>query len=135
VKTAFPNHQWEHEKFIGNKGSNPRQALQSLAQRIIRGLFPSMDIQSNVRSVLPSLEIDIFIPQIKLGFEYNESHHYFTSHYGKLTLLEYQEKDQRKKERMREKGITLITIPFWWDFKQERYIVAHLLVSSADCDC
>jgi len=45
------------------------------------------------------LEIDIYLPELHLGFEYQEQHHYFTSHYGTTTLAEYQERHKRKKER------------------------------------
>ena len=76
VKAAFPQHQWDHDKFV-----QPRRAIftpQTFLQRILRSLFgDDLLIRSNVRDQFgggprkgPSLEIDIFLPTLRLGFEY-----------------------------------------------------------------
>lgn len=74
VRTGIPHHNWDHEKFA----LGPSFAPQSYLQRIVRSMFPpGTKLLRNVRSghgiVGPSgspLEIDIFLPDHKLGFEY-----------------------------------------------------------------
>lgn len=46
-----------------------------------------------------------------------EQHHYFESTYAKtMTLKQIKERDKMKMQQAQEKGITLICVPFWWDF-------------------
>lgn len=74
------------------------------------------------------LELDLYLPSIKLAFEYHvrssratcaltygtqEKHHYISSSYTSLERI--QQSDQKKQHLAAEKGITLITIPCWWD--------------------
>lgn len=54
-------------------------------------------------------------------FTYEQDpHHYFQSNYGVFTLSEYQSRDVEKHKLASEKGITLIDIPFWWEWDAER---------------
>jgi len=55
-----------------------------------------------------------------LTISYQERHHYITSDYTYDTLERISERDKTKRDLAREKGITLITIPCWWDGKIER---------------
>jgi hypothetical protein len=53
-----------------------------------------------------------------LAFEYQGKHHYVDVYqYGSQWL--YKERDDYKKMACAEKGITVIEIPFYWDFEQE----------------
>jgi len=87
------------------------------------------------------LEIDVYIPSLKLGFEYQvkdkycicfffaylffflgkERHHFMTSEYTYQPVEKYMKLDALKHEIAQAKGITLITVPFWWDGKPTRY--------------
>ena len=76
VTTLYPQHEWDHAKFSPPTGKT--FGPQIFLQRIIRTLFPEpMIILTNVRS-LPivgsstnvNLEVDIYLPELKLGFEY-----------------------------------------------------------------
>jgi hypothetical protein len=56
----------------------------------------------------------IFIPELSLAFEYQGVGHYFsTSTFG--SAFNRQKHDQLKKMHAMQLGITLISIPFWWD--------------------
>lgn len=60
------------------------------------------------------MELDIFIPQLSLAFEYQGEHHFHsTPRFGQED--EYQERDKEKLELCAKNGITLIRVPFWWD--------------------
>ena len=86
------------------------------------------------------------MPSLHLGFEYQvaprdccptenllfflqDKHHYVSSLVFSVTLQAAKERDDLKKELMRAKGITLITVPCWWDGKRNRY--CHLSLSPA----
>lgn len=56
-----------------------------------------------------------------LGFEFHEQHHYFEGQYSQLlSLTEIQKRDASKVTQAKNTGITLIPVPFWWDYKKER---------------
>jgi hypothetical protein len=55
-----------------------------------------------------------FIPSLSLAFEYQgESHYFSTITYG--SSLKRQQMDEIKKDITSKIGITLISIPFWWN--------------------
>eukprot|EP00026_Physarum_polycephalum_P003067 Phypoly_transcript_03076.p1 GENE.Phypoly_transcript_03076~~Phypoly_transcript_03076.p1 ORF type:complete len:846 (+),score=126.53 Phypoly_transcript_03076:232-2538(+) len=94
-----------------------------MARALRSVLPPGVKMEHNLRVghglvgvVGDPLEIDVYLPDYKLGFEYQDPHHYFQSRYGKATLEEYQKRDKMKREQAEEQGITLIDIPFWWDW-------------------
>lgn len=62
--------------------------------------------------------MDIFIPDKYLAFEYQGEHHYIDL-YGLGNRWERKERDDEKRTLCLEKGITLVEVPYWWDFKKE----------------
>lgn len=40
-----------------------------------------------------------------------------------MSLAEIQERDRKKIAQAEKLSITLIRIPFWWDFREDRYIL------------
>ena len=66
------------------------------------------------------MELDIYIPSLNLAFEYQDIHHYRGTQYVYQPLESFKQRDQQKKELAKEKGITLVVIPCWWDGKPER---------------
>jgi hypothetical protein len=59
------------------------------------------------------LILEIFLPNLSLAFEYQGQHHYFTNYFGSSSVN--QRRDQSKRKFASQLGITLISIPFWWD--------------------
>src|SRR5690242_14852154 len=71
------------------------------------------------------MELDIYLPKLRIAFEYQGEHHYITTAmYG--TPDQQQLRDQQKLEACEANGITLvrcciavtnnqIPVPFWWD--------------------
>jgi hypothetical protein len=76
LKLLYPNHNWKPELFASIRGKKASQRWLSLR---VKDLFPSMeiledylilDLQGN------KVEIDVYIPSLKLGFEYQGEQHY-----------------------------------------------------------
>lgn len=85
----------------------------SYGERLLRGFikkcFPNTEILNNYRGagiINPDtsqpLEIDIYLPKIKLGFEFNGKQH--------MTDEAQKHRDKIKRQQCIEKGIVLITI-------------------------
>lgn len=124
--TLYPDHKWDIAKFIQTKG---KYGPQTFLERVVRSFFPDEEIRRNTKEasgIVSSkgtfLEVDIFLPRLHLGFEYQDPHHYFHSTYGAHTLAEYQSRDAEKHRQAKEKGLTIINVPFWWDWNPESLI-------------
>ncbi|PNZ25316.1 phage protein [Staphylococcus petrasii] len=83
--------------------------------KIIEGIFHEYQCKRHYRpDWLQGLEIDIYIPELKLGFEYNGIQHYeAVEHWGGETqFLKQQRYDQIKQNLCEENNIKLITIKY-----------------------
>lgn len=67
------------------------------------------------------ITVDIFIPAYNLAFEYQgEQHSKAFEHWGgEASLLDIKKNDQEKREKLEERGITLIEIDHLWDGQKE----------------
>src|SRR5580693_2789680 len=63
-----------------------------------------------------SIELDIFLPKEKIVFEYQGENHYYDI-YSMGIYWQKKQRDEEKKKICKEKNITLIEIPYWWDGK------------------
>ena len=80
VRTYYPDHQWDHDSFIHSSSptTKPGFTPQLFMERVIRSLFPAdVQIETNLRTghgivgdAGVALEIDVYLPDYKLGFEY-----------------------------------------------------------------
>lgn len=78
--------------------------------RIVRALFPEEDIRRRVRpDWLDGLEIDIFAPSQSLAIEFHGPQHFAPvwPHSLEESFRQMQERDERKKAKLAEHGITL----------------------------
>jgi hypothetical protein len=64
------------------------------------------------------MEFDIFVPKYSLAFEYQGEHHYSPTYIFNSGQQNFQERDLQKAQACKQFGISLITVPFWWDKKQ-----------------
>jgi hypothetical protein len=62
------------------------------------------------------MELDIWIPELSLAFEYQGIQHYRISNVFESEFLRIQRNDMEKKKACQYHGITLISIPYWWDY-------------------
>lgn len=62
------------------------------------------------------MELDLYLPSLRLAFEYHGSQHYLDSRPTTTSiLLIQQEKDEEKRRTCKKLDITLIEVPYWWD--------------------
>ena len=52
--------------------------------------------------------------------QFQERHHYTAANIAFTPLGDIQKRDEKKLALAKEKDITLVVIPCWWDGKQER---------------
>eukprot|EP01114_Cavostelium_apophysatum_P005030 TRINITY_DN1558_c0_g1_i1.p1 TRINITY_DN1558_c0_g1~~TRINITY_DN1558_c0_g1_i1.p1 ORF type:complete len:545 (+),score=133.12 TRINITY_DN1558_c0_g1_i1:262-1896(+) len=115
LERLYPDQQWEHHR----KVSSSKTQLK-LFHTVVE-LFPSKDIQIDyVHSDLvhaatkKNVEFDVFIPDLKLAFEYQGVQHYAEDHavYGDVTR---KARDKEKVDLCLQVGITLVQVPYWWN--------------------
>lgn len=83
--------------------------------KIIREIYPEYEIKTHNRTTLDGLEIDCYIPELKIGFEYNGKQHYEHVKIFHKTLEDFEkqkERDIEKRKRAAVKGIKIITIKY-----------------------
>ncbi len=64
--------------------------------------------------VSPQMELDVYIEEYSLAFEYQGEHHY-DDHFLYGVSTTQQQKDDAKRKACKAHNITLIEIPYWWD--------------------
>eukprot|EP00026_Physarum_polycephalum_P001081 Phypoly_transcript_01082.p1 GENE.Phypoly_transcript_01082~~Phypoly_transcript_01082.p1 ORF type:complete len:1032 (+),score=114.94 Phypoly_transcript_01082:178-3273(+) len=99
-----------------------KQSHQGHLELVLKDLF-SANTQLNVRKdanlVNPitqqPLEVDIWLPDFDLYFEFQDNYHYMTTWYSHLPLTEIKGRDGLKSDMIRQRGAELIFVPCWWD--------------------
>jgi len=105
--------------------AGPIKASQHRLYQIVQELLPNEDVKENfnhpdlihTNSGKP-MELDVFVPALKLALEFQGEQHYHQI-YAMVDLPMQQMRDEEKREACMKAGITLIEVPFWWDFKKE----------------
>lgn len=85
-----------------------RSKFEIYTEQVLLNKFPDIDFSFNDISSI-SLELDIYIPSLKLAFEINGIFHYEPV-YGEEKFHRTQENDLRKKEICKSLGIDLIEV-------------------------
>ena len=83
--------------------------------KIVQQIFPDKKIEKHNRTILDGLEIDCYLPELKLGFEYNGQQHYEHVEVFHRTKEEFEAqlaRDKDKLERAKAKGIKIISIKY-----------------------
>ena len=113
----YPNHNWNMIKHTVNK-------TQGFLFNVVKSFFPNMEVRANYKhpnllftKTSQEMELDVYIDDLGLAFEYQGEQHY-SSHYIYGSPLLVQRRDKEKIEACNNNQITLIVVPFWWDLKR-----------------
>lgn len=92
------------------KKKSRRSRCEQKLLELLQTHFPSLRFEPNDKIMLDGLEIDIAIPDLNIGIEWNGIVH-FKPIYGQTKLTRIQKIDAEKTKRATDKGIDLIVIP------------------------
>lgn len=122
LKRIYPKFRWSEAKFVTAGKKSTQRALKLRLEE----LFPGREIIEEYRPSSLSfnprskadVELDIYIPSVRLAFEYQGAQHYGdVFSYGQRQ--QGKERDPEKTAACLKEGITLISIPYWWDTERE----------------
>ena len=113
LKDVYPDFNWNEEKLkFTNKLAEQRRLF-----ILVKRLYPKFQVIENFLFspvVTSGFEIDVYIPELKLGFEYQGIQHFKDSpHMGSVDM--YQNRDNAKKSACEANDINLVIVPYWWD--------------------
>ena len=78
-------------------------------------MYPSSKNVCFLRKVLELLiQKKILLPHLSLALEYQGEQHYISNYFAGDTSI-FQKRDQSKRKFASQFGLTVISIPFWWD--------------------
>jgi len=115
----YPSHNWERER-----ETNEVMRIKSDQRWLcicLQKLFPDEEIAENFLHpdlIWPGtklkMELDIFIPSQGIAFEFQGSQHYsdIPSFFSTGHIVEL---DSEKRKKCEKIGITLISVPYWWE--------------------
>lgn len=113
LRLAYPKFRWSRQKLaLFSKKSAQRMLTQS-----VRFLFPLDELNEDFKLTTPEghVELDVYLPQASLAFEYQG-----IFHYQDVSVVGQGEeriaKDAEKASICAKAGITLVSVPYWWDF-------------------
>ena len=116
VVDCFSDYNWKIENF------SQRRANQKRIFKIIKEIWSDAVWQYKhpdlrFKDSGAKMELDIWIPNEKIGIEYQGEQHFFPvkSWGGEPALRQLQKRDQEKREACKVTGIKMIEIPYTWD--------------------
>ncbi|GHU67842.1 hypothetical protein FACS1894184_08480 [Clostridia bacterium] len=92
---------------------NGMRKSEGMLYSIVKGLFPDYSVIYHYRARwLRALELDIYIPEINIGFEYQGIQHYMPQSHlgGKVALNHQRDRDAQKASACKSNGTNLVEI-------------------------
>ena len=120
----------------GNRGcpicSNSR--TEKLVFEYMKSIFAQFEIINNHRPdwlrYNQNLELDIYLPELKLALEVNGIQHYeyvpYFHNNNEENFVKQQERDEFKKKRCEEENIKLISIHYEYNYKNEEELIKYV---------
>lgn len=68
-----------------------------------------------IRDTSHTMELDFYVPDLELAFEYQGAQHYSATYQNTISLPAQKKKDEEKRQACKQHGITLVEIPYWFD--------------------
>ena len=122
TKTSVVSRKQSHVSTYTSNNTSPKRSIgENRLYEIVKEQYPKEKILRNERpdwlknDANHNLELDIFLPEIDLAFEYNgKQHREHVPFFGTIAQFEKQKRnDEIKRETCKSKGIVLIEI--WFD--------------------
>ena len=117
--------------------SNSR--TEKLVFEYMKSIFPQFEIINNYRPdwlrYNRNLELDIYLPELKLAIEVNGVQHYkYTPYFhdNEEDFVKQQERDEFKKKRCEEENIKMISIHYEYNYKNEEKLIKYVRKSIED---
>jgi hypothetical protein len=107
---------------FGHKGVGEAWTSETILYYVVRSLLPGRTILRHHRpDFLEGLELDIYIPELRIGIEYQGIQHYKPIQHwgGEEALTKLQERDSRKREICKRLDVKLIYFTYGEDLSQE----------------
>eukprot|EP01027_Heterolobosea_sp_BB2_P018850 GEZU01026495.1.p1 GENE.GEZU01026495.1~~GEZU01026495.1.p1 ORF type:complete len:840 (+),score=185.05 GEZU01026495.1:594-3113(+) len=130
---VYPDKDWRSILRLASSSSRSKKkrSTQRWLHVTIRKIFPNTEIvedyfhpELRFEDSRDPMQLDVFIPSLRLAFEYNGEQHYRDLHaFGSGGgVSNAQERDQQKIEACQRAGITLVIVPYWWDRTAESVV-------------
>jgi len=126
IAQLYPEHESDDPMFAPFS----KRARQAHLRRVVADLFPDSPVVEEA-PFGPQLDggrpytVDIFLPELRLGFEYQGLQHY-TNVPVFIPALGRSQADSQKRQTFANAGITVIEVPYWWtlDLKKMKMEIA-----------
>jgi hypothetical protein len=135
VRHFYPKMNWDESKWNSMLSQKSQHLLFRTIQDKIRTIFPATSVEieydAKMKFLGSALELDVWIPKMNLGFEYQGFQHFFTHsfwHGIDGEEMRYMT-DGIKTKLARSMDIRLISIPFWENM--DANLITNILRESA----
>jgi hypothetical protein len=130
LQKAYPDHSWNIAKFDLQSKKASQRKMKSQIEKLLSHLG-KLEILEDYRhpemlysSTGLKMELDLYIPALQLGIEYQGPQHYHDL-YNYAQRRARRMRDWEKAKMCESRGITLVEIPYWWD-EQSDSLAAEL---------
>jgi hypothetical protein len=119
LQSVYPEVNWNVAKVV----SDGQKQTYNILQSILEDTEVLLDFRFYAKSG-QQVELDVYIPSLSLALEYQGGQHYISTFYQGATLCQRQNNTQLKQAFCKERGITLLEVPYWWNNSIESLVAS-----------
>ena len=122
LQYCYPKYSWDILRF--GKTSKFEKQLYKLVKRLLKNKKVVHRYRSKFSRFKKSnrpMELDIYIPEFKVGIEFQGAQHFFAK-WGKHDLKEIRERDKEKKKTFKKNGIKILYVTYKWKGQKKSII-------------